>query len=63
MPSDENLTLFISFLNASPRAVFSVSLSNSVGPPNISPNVPILSMSATNTSPVAPPATPAANLL
>ena len=34
-----------------------------VGPPNKSPNEPIFSISATKASPVAPPATPAANLL
>ena len=62
-PSDENLTLFNSLRRAYPLFVASGSLSTFVGPPSISPKVPIFSMSATKASPAAPPITPAANLL
>ena len=58
-----NFNLLNNFLDASALSeLVSSSLSNCVGPPNKSPNVPILSTSATNASPAAPPVTPAANL-
>ena len=51
-----NFNLFNNFLPASSDGSTLTSLSNSVGPPsNISPNVPIFSLSTTNVSPAAPP--------
>ena len=54
--SDPNLTLFSNLLDASSATSVDCSLSNSVGPAsNRSPNVPIFSLSTTNTSPRPPP--------
>ena len=56
-----NLILFINFLAASSLPTLSP-LSNSVGPSNMSPKVPISSLSTTKVSPAAPPVMAAAYL-
>ena len=58
-----NLNLFISFLVASSLPLKLSSLFKLVGPSNMSPNVPISSVSTTKPSPAAPPVTAKANLL